>query len=388
MGIHDLAPSLQELGLSNYEARAYLTLLSKGPLSASEIAYFANLPRTKVYSTLTKLSKKRLVLITQDKPRVCTAIRPDSAFEELIMAEESKISDMRVMIAKLKKINEESNKQNGTEEHRHLTLDPNQVLMTINELILGTKQEIACIIDGWGLEIISKCKHTIMKSITKQIHVKLLLSKRCLDSDTLQSIPYGVTVRVGDGASNMFVFDKSIIVLVSSSSGKGVLFRSMNVLSRLHTRIFNIAWANGIDGTFLISLGNNLAKTTLKLVSVIDHHVCGYLADNLMNDRPKQQDIIHHLESNGVNLETLRLSEMLDVINASLGITCSATLRYEQNDNLITIESPANARNIMPWILLLTNYLSRNDISSSIRTGTNNQKELIQIKLAKKLTLQ
>ena len=53
MRIHNLASSLEEFGLSRYEAGAYLTLLEKGPLSASEIAYYSNLPRTKIYSTLT-----------------------------------------------------------------------------------------------------------------------------------------------------------------------------------------------------------------------------------------------------------------------------------------------------------------------------------------------
>ena len=46
---HALTVSLEEFGLSNYEARAYVTLVAKGTISASELAYYSELPRTKVY---------------------------------------------------------------------------------------------------------------------------------------------------------------------------------------------------------------------------------------------------------------------------------------------------------------------------------------------------
>src|SRR6188472_2375641 len=36
---NDLVGNLEEFGLSQYEARAYLTMIGKGSLSASEIAY-------------------------------------------------------------------------------------------------------------------------------------------------------------------------------------------------------------------------------------------------------------------------------------------------------------------------------------------------------------
>jgi sugar-specific transcriptional regulator TrmB len=80
----DLPGSLEEFGLSKYEARAYLTIIGKGSLAASEIAYYANLPRTKVYQTIKKLEKKRLAVISQQKPLICSAIPPEEAFAELL----------------------------------------------------------------------------------------------------------------------------------------------------------------------------------------------------------------------------------------------------------------------------------------------------------------
>ncbi len=257
MQSHDLAPSLEEFGLSRYETKAYLTLLSKGTLSASELAYYADLPRTKVYSTLTKLSKKGLVMITQEKPLICTAVSPDDAFGELLSAQESKIGSMKSMVAKLQTLSEESNKANGVEEHKYLVLDPDSVLATVKKLILDASEEIACSVDAWGLKIISQCKDAVLKSVSNKINVKILISKDCLGNNILPSIPYSVSLRAGDSAANLFLIDSSTIVMVNSSNGKGLLFKSVDILNKIHGKMFDIAWASSVDRQSIPLQGTN-----------------------------------------------------------------------------------------------------------------------------------
>jgi sugar-specific transcriptional regulator TrmB len=257
---HDLASSLDEFGLSAYEAKAYLTLLERGSLSASELAYHSNLPRTKVYSTLARLSKKGLIVITQHKPLVCSAVPPDDAFGGLLAEQENKINDMKSAIARLEKISEESNKINGVQEQRFLMLAPSSVLVTLNELILGAKEEIACATDSWGLRILSQCKNAMIKSIADKKHVKILVSKNCMDNDVLPSVPDGASVKIGHFTYTLFMFDRSTIVIVDSNNGKGAMFRATDFLTNLHGRIFDMAWVNGTDASFLMSVSKELGK--------------------------------------------------------------------------------------------------------------------------------
>src|ERR671928_966897 len=91
----DLSGSLEEFGLSKYEARAYLTMIGKGSLAVSEIAYYANLPRTKVYQTLKKLEKKKLAVISKQKPLICSAIPPNEAFAEIVSLHERRVKNMK-----------------------------------------------------------------------------------------------------------------------------------------------------------------------------------------------------------------------------------------------------------------------------------------------------
>ena len=60
---------LQEHGLTEYEARAYLALLELENSEASPIADLARVPRTKIYQALDGLEAKKLLEVIPDRPK-------------------------------------------------------------------------------------------------------------------------------------------------------------------------------------------------------------------------------------------------------------------------------------------------------------------------------
>ena len=59
---------LRELGLTDYETRAYLALLERGVLTASQVSENAGVPYSKVYETLTSLERKGWIETGQGRP--------------------------------------------------------------------------------------------------------------------------------------------------------------------------------------------------------------------------------------------------------------------------------------------------------------------------------
>src|SRR5213594_56798 len=53
---------LQQLGFSEYEARAYLALLQRNPLNGYELAKVSGLPRANTYAVLQKLEERGAVV--------------------------------------------------------------------------------------------------------------------------------------------------------------------------------------------------------------------------------------------------------------------------------------------------------------------------------------
>jgi sugar-specific transcriptional regulator TrmB/predicted hydrocarbon binding protein len=59
---------MKELGLTDYQARVYLTLLDLGVAKASKIPTISRVPRTRIYSTMNQLHEKGLVEIIPESP--------------------------------------------------------------------------------------------------------------------------------------------------------------------------------------------------------------------------------------------------------------------------------------------------------------------------------
>lgn len=59
---------LRDLGLTDYETRAYLALIGRGVLTASEVSENAGVPYSKVYETLTSLERKGWIETERGRP--------------------------------------------------------------------------------------------------------------------------------------------------------------------------------------------------------------------------------------------------------------------------------------------------------------------------------
>jgi hypothetical protein len=71
--------SLALLGLTSYEAQAYLALLGRPRLSPAEVAALAKIPRQRVYDVLESLAGKGLCLVREESPKSYAALEPGQA---------------------------------------------------------------------------------------------------------------------------------------------------------------------------------------------------------------------------------------------------------------------------------------------------------------------
>lgn len=81
--------ALQLLGLTCYEAKAYLALIRTGPVKAGKLAFYSHVPRQKLYGTLHLLEQKGLVRVAPSSPETFTAVSPRA----VLKAKAEEISD-------------------------------------------------------------------------------------------------------------------------------------------------------------------------------------------------------------------------------------------------------------------------------------------------------
>jgi len=74
----------KQLGLTPYESRAYISLLMHGPMSPTELAQKAGIPRPRTYDVLQSLMERGLLIEQSGKPSIYAAAEPTQGLKNLI----------------------------------------------------------------------------------------------------------------------------------------------------------------------------------------------------------------------------------------------------------------------------------------------------------------
>jgi sugar-specific transcriptional regulator TrmB len=85
---------LQRLGLTSYEARAYLALLRRDSSTAAETARLAGLPRQRVYDVLSSLVEKGLASTRPGRAVKYAATPPEQALQSLVAQHRQELAEI------------------------------------------------------------------------------------------------------------------------------------------------------------------------------------------------------------------------------------------------------------------------------------------------------
>jgi sugar-specific transcriptional regulator TrmB len=81
--MESVVEKLQRMGLTQYEAKAYLALLNTHLSTATKVAEKSGVPRTKIYSVLEALKHKGWVRVYSGVPLLFKAVEPLTVFEKV-----------------------------------------------------------------------------------------------------------------------------------------------------------------------------------------------------------------------------------------------------------------------------------------------------------------
>jgi sugar-specific transcriptional regulator TrmB len=96
------AADLEELGLTNYEARVYLALIRRDVFTAAEVAREAGVPRQRVYDVLEGLIRRQLAILHPGRVAGYSAVAPDTAVERLIEQQRRSLGRLERLSSELK----------------------------------------------------------------------------------------------------------------------------------------------------------------------------------------------------------------------------------------------------------------------------------------------
>ncbi len=86
--------SLRDLGLSEYEARAYRSLLKTGPTTAKELSRVSDVPMGRIYDVLNSIEQYSLVRSqSASRPKKYVAVEPNTALDRLLSDKKRELNE-------------------------------------------------------------------------------------------------------------------------------------------------------------------------------------------------------------------------------------------------------------------------------------------------------
>ncbi|WP_010479771.1 TrmB family transcriptional regulator [Thermococcus zilligii] len=93
--MESLLEQLKKFGFTKYEALAYITLLTYGPLTARGISQKGQIPYNRTYDVLTSLKERGFVEELESKARTFVAVEPEVAFHRYSRSLKELIDDIK-----------------------------------------------------------------------------------------------------------------------------------------------------------------------------------------------------------------------------------------------------------------------------------------------------
>lgn len=193
---HETKEALRELGLTGYETHAYLSLLEKGGMTASQVSEAADVPYSKIYETLNSLNRKGWIKIERGRPSRYYPKAPSEALEAAKLRFESKIRSWeQSLLGELQALYEER----AVREKPDIWIIRGEfnVLAKLREMLGAVKNELMIAVPSLPKELVGLTYPMLAGLRSAGVNILFMISKG-IEKETLEKIGEVAEVRVRD----------------------------------------------------------------------------------------------------------------------------------------------------------------------------------------------
>ncbi len=214
--------ALAELGLTDYETRAYVTLVTYGVLTASQISKTATVPYSKIYDVLSSLERKGWIETESSRPNRYYPKPPSEALETVKLGIESKMRDSEKQI---------SSELQPLYERKEVRERPDiwiirgeiNVLAKLQETVGKTKNELMVAVPTISSTLVAIFTPILLN--LKNAGIKtMIMTTKAAEKELLRKLSEVADVRIRD---DMFgggiISDKREVLLILGEEEKPVL---------------------------------------------------------------------------------------------------------------------------------------------------------------------
>ncbi len=247
---------LIEFGLSEYEAKVYLTLTTRGPLTASEISKLTKIPYSKIYETIKKLKLRTIIEVSsENNHKKFKVLEPMHLMKRIIKEKEDYLNNLK---NKTKKILEQIKKQKvpyRVEEGIWISEGKKEFLKRISLMLKKASKYAYGITKDFSR--LSVLDDEIINAIRRGVKVKVLGIEK-LDYLNLERakwyVSQDVEVRIaqlGIQPRICLIDDKEVCIRIDNQDNSEFIWSNNTALINFVKSYFEVLWKNAKNINFV-----------------------------------------------------------------------------------------------------------------------------------------
>jgi sugar-specific transcriptional regulator TrmB len=245
----ETAKALQNLGLTEYETKAYVTLLQRGAMTARETSEISLVPYSKIYEVLGSLEKKGWIETESGRPSKHYPRSPLDALETTRLKRESLLQAKESQI--LRELTPLFEKRESQERPDiWIVRGEFNILSKIRETIGRSTSEILIALPVLPKEMLNLLAPTLAHIKSQGITIQFMISKD-VDKEILEQIADFAEVRIRRqmfGGGIVSDVHEVILVLEEEKGGTALAIWSDHVgLARFAKNYFEYLWHDAKD---------------------------------------------------------------------------------------------------------------------------------------------
>jgi len=235
--------ALRETGLTDYEIRAYLALLSSGPLTASQVSKDADLPYSKIYEVLQALERKGWIEVESGRPKIYYPKSPSEAVEATRLRVENSLRNLESQVlTELEPIYE----KRGIQERPDIWIVRGifNIVSKARETLGRSRSELMLALPFLERTLINTLTPDLIHMKSTSVAVKLMVTKE-VDENILNKISKLAEIRVRDQmfGGGIISDGKEVMLLLGGNGGEALAIWSDHLgLTKLAKEYFEHLW--------------------------------------------------------------------------------------------------------------------------------------------------
>jgi sugar-specific transcriptional regulator TrmB len=233
--------TLKDLGLTEYETRAYIALVSGGPTTAGNLSKLANVPYSRIYDVLSKLERKGWIEVQSGRPIRYRAKPPAEAIRLSKIEQEERFKEASdTIVEELEPLYEQ--KAEVKKPDIWVIRGSRNLIGKMGEMLARAQVEILISAPTLSEELLELQSFAPLLQV-KNLAVRIITAEKTSSAKKLGRIPnLGVRYRKPLFGGGIIVDGKEVLLLLASGGEKLGIWSNEIGLTKFAKEYFEYLW--------------------------------------------------------------------------------------------------------------------------------------------------